>query len=104
MLRSILTLTLFLSIEILGLIFTPFAASAAPQCDERANVISVLSEKYKEHQSAVGVTMNGALLEIWESEGGETWSILVTTPGGLSCLVAAGESWQQVTVLPGTGL
>jgi hypothetical protein len=24
-----------------------------------------------------------------------TWSILVTSPNGVSCIVAAGESWQD---------
>jgi hypothetical protein len=34
---------------------------------------------------------------------GTTWSIIVTTPQGMSCLVAAGEGWkamQQVAADP----
>lgn len=96
MLRAVSALTISISIAILGVVFTPFGASAQSQCDTRANVISVLQGKYKESQAAVGVTMNGALLEVWTTEDGATWSILVSNPGGQTCLVAAGEGWQSV--------
>lgn len=89
-----------LAITILGLIFTPFGASGQPQCDARERVISVLSKKYKELIVSRGVTANGGLIEVLTSEGGATWSILVTTPQGMSCLVAAGEGWQTLALSP----
>lgn len=96
MLRGILKAPLIIAIEITWLLFTPFAASAQSQCDERANVISVLQQKYKESPIAIGVTHNGGLVEVLTTADGSTWSIIVTTPQGMACLIAAGEGWKAM--------
>ena len=102
MLRLILAGLAAIAIAIAVSIFTPFGASAASQCGPHADVISVLAKNYQETQSATGVTANGALIEVFTSEGGRTWSIVVTSPDGLSCLVAAGDGWQTTRpVSPG---
>jgi hypothetical protein len=41
------------------------------------------------------LTSDGQLLEVLRSDSKQTWSILVTSPQGVSCIVAAGESWQD---------
>jgi hypothetical protein len=79
------------------------AATAQPQCDQRDSVLQVLQQKYKEQPIALGVTHNGGLVEVLTTGNGNTWSIIVTTPQGMSCLVAAGEGWkamQQVALDP----
>ena len=79
------------------------AAMAQPQCDQRDSVLQVLQKKYKEQPIAVGVTHNGGLVEVLTTGNGNTWTIIVTTPQGMSCLVAAGEGWkamQQVALDP----
>ena len=38
----------------------------------------------------------GGVVEILTSPDGNTWTIIVTTPQGMSCLVAAGEGWRAV--------
>src|SRR3546814_6390906 len=79
------------------------AAMAQPQCDQRESVLQVLQQKYKEQPIALGVTHNGGLVEVLTTGNGNTWSIIVTTPQGMSCLVAAGEGWkamQQVALDP----
>lgn len=79
------------------------AAMAQPQCDQRDSVLKVLQQKYKESPVALGVTHNGGLVEVLTTGSGTTWSIIVTTPQGMSCLVAAGEGWkamQQVALEP----
>ena len=37
---------------------------------------------------------DGALLEIVMTPDGATWSMVLTSPGGISCLVATGEGWR----------
>ncbi len=71
-------------------------AVAAPQCSPRESVLKMLQSKYKEAPVAVGVTNNGGLVEVLSTGQGETWSIIITTPQGVSCLVAAGEGWRAV--------
>jgi len=72
------------------------AAMAQPQCDQRDSVLQVLQQKYKESPVAIGVTHNGGLVEVLSAGNGTTWSIIVTTPQGMSCLVAAGEGWRAM--------
>ena len=71
-------------------------AAAAPQCNQRDSVLAMLQSKYQEQPVAVGVTNNGGLVEVLSAGDGETWTIIITTPQGVSCLVAAGEGWRGV--------
>lgn len=88
----------------LGAALAVFSSAAAAQsqnqnqnqCNTRDNVISLLSSKYKEAPVAVGVTNTGGLVEVLSTGDGNTWTIIVTTPQGMSCLVAAGEGWRAV--------
>jgi hypothetical protein len=72
------------------------SAFAAPQCNSRDKVLEFLSEKYSEAPSAIGVTNNGGLVEVLSTGDGNTWSIIITSPQGMSCLVAAGEGWRLI--------
>ena len=74
-------------------------AQAAAQCNPRDDVLKLLSNKYAESQVAFGVTNNGGLVEVLKSGPGaksDTWTIIITTPQGVSCLVAAGEGWRDM--------
>ena len=74
-------------------------AQAASQCNERDNVLKLLSSKYSESPVAVGVTNNGGLVEVLKTAPeakSDTWTIIITSPQGVSCLIAAGEGWRAV--------
>jgi hypothetical protein len=71
-------------------------AQAQPQCNERDNVLELLAKKYKETPIAAGVTNTGGLVEVLTDHRSGTWTIIVTTPQGMSCLVAAGEGWRNM--------
>jgi hypothetical protein len=99
MLRSIFFISILIASAISGT-----TAYSQPQCDQRDSVLQVLQQKYKEQPVALGVTHNGGLVEVLTTEDGTTWSIIVTTPQGMSCLVAAGEGWramEQIAEDPG---
>ena len=81
----------------LAVFSTAAAAQNSPnQCNTRDSVLSLLASKYKEAPVAVGVTNTGGLVEVLSTGDGNTWTIIVTTPQGMSCLVAAGEGWRAV--------
>lgn len=86
----------------LGLGILP--AAAEPQCGMRDSLHRGLLQTYLESPAFIAITNSGALVEVLITESGNTWSILVTTPDGISCLVAAGENWRAVAgPLPGQG-
>ncbi len=79
-----------------ALVLAASSAFAAPQCNSRGKVLELLSKKYSEAPVAVGVTNNGGLVEVLSTGDGNTWSMIITSPQGMSCLVAAGEGWRSI--------
>ncbi len=68
----------------------------AQQCDQRARVIGHLAKIYKEAPVAIGVTTTGGMVEVLTTGDGGTWTIILSNPNGISCLVAAGEGWRAL--------
>ncbi len=73
-----------------------FGASASAQvpCNQRAEIVTQLAGKYKEVPVSIGVNSKGHLVEVLSSEHGRTWTIIVTSPDGMSCVVSDGEGWR----------
>ena len=70
--------------------------SPATQCTVRETAMKNLASKYDEVPVHIGLTNSGAIIEVTTSTDGESWSIILTTPAGVSCMVAAGEHWEQL--------
>jgi hypothetical protein len=70
-------------------------ASAAPmQCGPRNDVLARLADSRHEQPSSVALTNDGQLLEVLKSDSDLAWTMLITSPQGLSCIVAEGDGWQ----------
>ncbi|MGH6854019.1 MAG: hypothetical protein ACREDX_00680 [Aestuariivirga sp.] len=69
-------------------------ADAQSACGERTKFIETLAQQYQERPSAFGIAGQRNLVELFVSKSG-TWTMLVTQPSGKSCIVAAGQSWEQ---------
>ncbi len=77
----------------IALIFFTASALAQSTCAPRDFVLGKLAKNYGETIIALGVTNKGGLIEVLTSSDGGTWTIILTTPQGTSCFVAAGEGW-----------
>jgi hypothetical protein len=89
--------TLVLVAAAVSLLALPaFAQPAA--CSSRDNVLKQLSSQFSEAPIGMGVVGNGGIIEFLSSKAGQTWTIILTMPNGVSCLIAAGESWERVPV------
>jgi hypothetical protein len=76
------------------------SASAQAQCGPREQIVKSLGENFKEAPIGMGVTQPGQVVELFASSSG-SWTMVVTTPNGTSCLVAAGENWDTVRTARG---
>ena len=76
----------------------PPQGAITPACHSHADLTRMLDQKYAEQPSAVGLQSNGHLVEVFVSNDGTSWTIVVTRPDGWSCIVAVGEHWES---LPG---
>ena len=81
-------------------------ANAAETCGPRDKILKPLTDKYHEQARAAGTTLDGqALIELYLAKDGVTWTVLVTTTNGITCLIAAGKEWEEKPVaIEGTGL
>ncbi len=70
-------------------------AQAQMACGPRDSVIEKLGDQYGETRRGGGLAGPTAIVEIWASEATGTWTIIQTTPNGFSCIVAAGDGWQD---------
>ena len=77
-----------------------FAQPAGQVCAPRAVIAGKLGADHHERLVGIGVVADDALLEMFATSGGETWSVVVTWATGISCLVLAGKNWQQVAGQP----
>lgn len=73
-------------------------------CAPRATVLERLAEKYGETRHGIGLVQQGSVMELFASGETGTWTITVTMPNGLTCLVASGQSFEAVAeALPAKG-
>jgi len=77
---------------------TPPAGLRMP-CHNATEIAKQLSSKYDEAPVAFGVQSNGNLLQVYASSDKRTWTVVSTTPTGVSCIVAAGKSWESLPLI-----
>ena len=89
-------------IRVLGAAILAFAAliflapdSRAQEslCLDREKLAQTLDGRYSEKPIAAGLDSAGKLLEIFASGDGTSWTMTVTSPEGVSCVIATGEQW-----------
>ena len=87
-----------LSFGFVALVFAAEMASAQQRnmCAARDIVIERLSGNYGETRRSMGLAANNGIVEIHASEENGTWTITVTHPNGMTCLVAAGNSYEEI--------
>lgn len=70
------------------------AASQGRLCGQRDQVVEQLKSVHGEYRQNVGLQPNARVMETFANPETGSWTILVSLPSGLSCLVAAGEAYQ----------
>ena len=83
----------------LSLVASPVSRADTPantSCEYREAVLDFQSSKYAEAPVAMEVSKDGVVVELLTSGPGSTFMIIVTTPNGMTCMVAAGDSWENL--------
>jgi len=71
------------------------AALAQPVCGSRQSISESLKKSYTEAPISMGLTSGGGVIEVFSSPKG-TWTLVITQPNGMSCLIAAGQDWETL--------
>jgi hypothetical protein len=81
----------------------PSPAAAQTVCAEHAEVVKELGARHAETPIALGLAANGGVIEVFSTGDGSTWTMVITMPDGMTCMMAAGESWETLPAnVPGS--
>lgn len=69
------------------------SAQAEPLVMPRAKLVDLLGQRYKERPTSMGLDSGGAVIEVFASPNGATWTMVRTIPNGLSLIIGTGEHW-----------
>jgi hypothetical protein len=89
------------SLVVLALLLGAGTASAQA-CAAFDTMSKQLEQRYAEVPVAAGLAQTGKLLQVFAAKDGSTWTVILTRPDGLSCIVAAGRHWQMTVPKPGS--
>jgi hypothetical protein len=91
--RRITEVTLSTFFLILAAILLAPSAAAQFVCGPHQNISEKLKKSYTETPVSMGVTTGGGIMKVFVSPEG-SWTLVVTQPNGMSCLIAAGQDWE----------
>jgi hypothetical protein len=76
-------------------LFVHQAQAATAQCGPRAQIITVLTERFGEAPQSTGLAGTGAIMELFANAETGSWSFVLTLTDGRSCLMASGEGYDH---------
>ena len=76
------------------------AHAGRPSCAPQKKVADHLGERFSEAPVGIGLTANGHVMQVYSTADGESWTLVSTTPQGVSCILAAGRHWQPLEPEP----
>jgi hypothetical protein len=65
----------------------------AQDCGDRDAFVAEFDTRYGEVPVAAGLQDAQFIVELWATQDGATWTILLTRVDGLTCVLAAGVGW-----------
>ena len=92
--RLFIFLMLYAAIIVAAFVGPSHAQEA--RCAPHDTLSAALARTFKETVVSMGLIGNGQMLEVYASEKG-TWTIVYTLPNGISCMVASGSAFEQIT-------
>ncbi len=77
----------------LAIATSALAQTGQTACLAHDKLAEMLDGRYSEKPVALGLEASGRLFEVFAARDGATWTMVVTTPEGASCVIAVGEQW-----------
>ena len=75
---------------------TTTSAQTRNMCADRDAVMTKLTKQFGETRRSMGLAANNDIVELHASDDTGSWTITVTHPNGMTCLVAAGRAFETV--------
>ncbi|MBW6507026.1 MAG: hypothetical protein K0B00_09775 [Rhodobacteraceae bacterium] len=81
----------------------PQVQAAPASCGPRAQVLAEIAVRHGQSRRAVGLASTQVVVEIFASDATGRWTITLTLPTGLTCMLASGEAYESLGPVFGTG-
>lgn len=78
-------------------------AQAMMACGERTIIVDRLAAKFDEHRASLMIDNQGNLVEIFSNRVTGSWTLLITRPGGSTCVVSSGQDYTSTLASRATG-
>ncbi|MBV7410823.1 hypothetical protein [Maritimibacter sp. DP1N21-5] len=88
--------SLIISLGIGAVLTMTLPVLAQNQCADRELVLTQLADRFGESRQSIGMAQGDRVVETFASDISGSWTITVTLPDGQMCIIAAGQSWEEV--------
>ncbi len=78
------------------LLHTAATVKAQPVCMPHDEFRVGLHRNFAESPVAIAIASNGALIELYAKRDRSSWTLMMTRPAGISCVLVAGEEWNDL--------
>ena len=84
---------IILALMVIGLSAPAWAQGRV--CAKRDKLVGEIAKSHGETRQSIGLQRNSSVIETFANLDTGSWTIIVSLPTGISCLVAAGEAYTQ---------
>lgn len=88
---------LIATILLLSLCFAGSPRAEVPLCGTRTAIGESLEKEHDESPVARGLGVGNTMVEIFTNPKTKTWTFLITSPDGNSCMLGHGKAWHTLT-------
>lgn len=90
---------------LIGLSIATAATAQGQNCGNHDLAVERLTEKYGESRQSIGIGTKGRVVETCANLESGTWTVLITAPNGITCIVASGQAFERLDeVVKGQGI
>jgi hypothetical protein len=72
------------------------AAAQTQNCAQRDMVVERLAGTYGESRQSIGLAANNQVMEVFANLESGSWTVTVTLPSGMTCLIASGMAFEEL--------
>lgn len=95
---AMLTIAAFCTLAVV--LMSTLVQAQQPPCMPLPEFLRILSDEYGETLERRGYENSGAAVMVTANHEAGTWTILMVTPNGAACGVAAGQAWEAIEPKP----
>jgi len=87
----------FWIVLILALITWPLAVQGQSFCMKHSAFVAKVAQEFQETLVGYGILSDKRVLGVFASPRGATFTVVYTTPEGVTCPIGAGRNWRNVS-------